>query len=61
MTEKKEKNFMDYLPIIIAILLFLFVIYMLLSERESTSPSFKTMSLSGTQDYNISSAFGIAK
>ncbi len=59
MTEKEEKSFMDYLPIIIAILFIVVAIYLFVSGSES--PSFQPINLFGAPEYNIASAFGIAK
>lgn len=61
MTEKEEKNFMDYIPIIIGILFIVVAIYLFMSGSESSSPSFQPINLFGAPEYNIASAFGIAK
>lgn len=61
MVEKEEKNFMDYIPIIIGILFIVVAIYLFMSGSESSSPSFQPINLFGAPEYNIASAFGIAK
>lgn len=61
MVEEKEKNLMDYLPIIIGILLIVIVIYVLMTRNESPSLGFHPTSLFGVPEYNISSAFGVVK
>jgi flagellar biogenesis protein FliO len=61
MAEKEEKSFMDYFPIIIGILFIIVAIYLFMSGSESSSPSFQPLNLFGAPEYNIASAFGIAK
>ena len=62
MAEKEEKSFMDYLPIIIGILFIVVAIYLFMAGSESSSPSFQPINLfGGAPEYNIASAFGIAK
>lgn len=63
MAEKEEKSFMDYLLIIIGILFIVVAIYLFMSGSESSSPSpsFEPINLFGVPEYNIASAFGIAK
>jgi flagellar biogenesis protein FliO len=62
MAEKEEKSFMDYSPIIIGILFIVVAIYLFMSGNESSSPSFQPINLFGLPpEYNIASAFGIAK
>jgi hypothetical protein len=61
MAEKEEKNFMDYIPNIIGILFIVLAIYLFMSGSESSSPSFQPINLFGAPEYNIASAFGIAK
>lgn len=61
MAEKEEKGFMDYLPFVIGILFIVVAIYLFMSGSESSIPSFQPMNLFGAPEYNISSAFGIAK
>lgn len=61
MTEQEEKNFMDYLPVVIAVLFAMIAIYLIISGDDSPSPNFTPMGLFGTPEYNIASAFDIVK
>ena len=61
MDENEEKSFLDYLPIVIGILLVIVAIYMLMPSSKNPSPNYQPMNIFGEQEYNIASAFGIAK
>lgn len=61
MAEKEEKSSMDYLPIVIGILFIVVAICLFIPGSESSSPGFQPINLFGAPEYNIASAFGIAK
>ena len=61
MAENEEKSFLDYLPIVIGILLIIVIIYMFIPASQNMSPNYQPMNIFGEQEYNIASAFGIAK
>lgn len=61
MAEKEEKSFANYLPIVIGILFAVIAIYMLMFRSESQSSSFQPLNLFRASEYNIASAFEIAK
>jgi len=61
MDENEEKGLLDYLPIVIGILLIIVAIYMLVNTSKNPSPNYQPMNIFGQQEYNIASAFEIAK
>ena len=61
MDENEEKSLLDYLPIVIGILLIIVAIYMIVNASKNQGPNYQPTNIFGQQEYNIASAFEIAK